>query len=422
MPKKPRIKGKIELSGDKSISHRAVLFSALSGKKSVLRNISKGEDVKSTVACLAELGIEAKFSENNQLKLEGNIAAPRNKVVLNAGNSGTTMRLMTGLLAGLNIPAELRGDNSLSRRPMRRVVKPLAEMGAEIELSPEGTAPVVIKESKKLKAAQMTLEVPSAQVKSAVLLASAFAGGVSTLKDPFNTRDHTERMLNLPVENGVIEVNPAEIVWPGGDIFIPGDISSAAFFITFALISGFGELTIEKVSLNPGRTAYLDILKSMGGDISVISEGNVLNEPYGNISVKPSAISGGIIPPEISASIIDEIPALSMLALHSRDGIEFRGVEELKYKESNRIEAIMENVKSMGGKAEEIPGGFRIYPLKTEDFTPFGIKTYYDHRIAMSMYLAGLSYGYEPPMDNPGVVVISFPEFFAMVGKAAVWQ
>ena len=422
MKKHFSVKGIVELPGDKSIAHRAAIFTALSGDKSVITNHPDGHDFWSTVSILKALGADIQSLSPGTLSIKGplnNNIKENSRLELNAGNSGTTMRLMAGLVAGLNTAVKISGDESLSLRPMERIRTPLAEMGADIQLSPKGTAPIINRNHSGLRSIQFTLPVASAQVKSAIILAALFAKGESKINDPFGTRDHTERMLGLKSEKGIIRV-PENILWPSGEIYIPGDISSAAFFVVLALCTPGADLTIKNVSLNPGRIGYINLLQQFGADITIEETGESLHEPFGILRVKHSRIQGGQINKNVIPGLIDEIPVLSILALHTDSGIKFEGIEELKFKESNRITAIIDNLRTFGAETEEWQDGLFVSPLKSSEFIPAEIKSFDDHRIAMSMYICGLTYGRHLTIDNPHCVEISFPGFFQSLSEVAV--
>lgn len=404
----------LSFKGDKSISHRAAIFSALNDESSLLSNFSAGKDCHSTLKMLKSIGAEIKTENKKILKIRGPLLSESKfpgDLLLDAENSGTTARLFCGLLSGLNIPSTISGDQSLMKRPMRRIATPIENMGARIELNGGDVCPINIFKNEGLKGIDYTLPVASAQIKSAILIAGLFARGETTVNDPFQTRDHTERMLGLKTSGNTIFVNN-QVTFAPGRHFIPGDLSSAAFFIALALISKDKELIIENISLNPGRLSFVKVLQKMGADIFLEKKGVSMNEPYGEINVLPSSLNGGIITEKESPGLIDEIPLLSVLALHTKNGIQFENVGELRYKESDRIKSILYNLDAFGAKFSEKSDGFNIYPLKRENFKYSAIKTFDDHRIAMSMTIAGLSYGSTLPMDNRQCIDISFPDFF----------
>ena len=413
---KPATKIRIDcrIPGDKSITHRAVIFSAMSESIVSLFNIATGADVQSTIDCMRRLGV--KVDQNgSELHITGcgmhGFVAP--SAPLYCGNSGTTARLLAGILSGQSFKSELSGDASLSRRPMRRIIEPLTQMGAKIKTSAHQTLPIEI-EGTELKAIDYSLPIASAQVKSCILLAGHYAKGITTVRESVMTRDHTERLLptiKKSVEDGRISLSVT-----GGESFrfdhmtIPGDLSSAAFLIATGLLLPESEVTIRHVSLNPTRIAFLEILKKMGADITIhnITEAR---EPYGDIvtrhtrELKSVQLSGSVV-----AALIDEIPILAVLGTHLKDGLEVRDARELRNKECDRIEAIVKNMRSMGIRIDEFDDGFRIYP---GSFRSSEIDSFDDHRIAMAFTVAALiAEGGESIVHSAESVRISFPEFY----------
>ncbi|HMW33332.1 MAG TPA: 3-phosphoshikimate 1-carboxyvinyltransferase [bacterium] len=414
---KPATKIRIDcrIPGDKSITHRAVIFSAMSESIVSLFNIATGADVQSTIDCMRRLGV--KVDQNgSELHITGcgmhGFVAP--SAPLYCGNSGTTARLLAGILSGQSFKSELSGDASLSRRPMRRIIEPLTQMGAKIKTSAHQTLPIEI-EGTELKAIDYSLPIASAQVKSCILLAGHYAKGITTVRESVMTRDHTERLLptiKKSVEDGRISLSVT-----GGESFrfdhmtIPGDLSSAAFLIATGLLLPESEVTIRHVSLNPTRIAFLEILKKMGADITIhnITEAR---EPYGDIvtrhtrELKSVQLSGSVV-----AALIDEIPILAVLGTHLKDGLEVRDARELRNKECDRIEAIVKNMRSMGIRIDEFDDGFRIYP---GSFRSSEIDSFDDHRIAMAFTVAALiAEGGESIVHSAEAVRISFPEFYS---------
>ena len=408
-----KISGKIQLPGDKSISHRAALFSALKDGKSIFTNFNFNEDCTSTLTCLAEMGINWK-REENRLEIEGINPAkwkrPQNR--LDAGNSGTTTRLLSAILAGLPFPVTIFGDNSLSKRPMKRIIDPLSLMGAKIT-SNNGYLPLSFEAVEKLKAIRYKMPVASAQVKSAVLLAGLFAEGITEVVESKQSRDHTERMLKLQKrenKDGTYSLfSSKETVIPDLSMSIPGDISSAAFFISAALLIPDSELVIENISLNPSRTGILDVLLQMGAHIE-IEQTEEFPEPVGNLIIKYSKLNNIEIPIDVVPNIIDEIPILAILASRSAGVFRITGAEELRYKESDRIKAMVDNLRQTGIAAEELPDGLQING--PQQFKGGQVKTYMDHRIAMSFAIANLISDGEIKLDFPDCVNVSFPSFW----------
>jgi len=407
------IQGEITLPGDKSISHRSALFSAIRPGESEFSNFNFNRDCSATLDCLKVMGIEWK-TEADRIKIHGSSTPDWSKPArpLHAQNSGTTARLMSGILASLKVQSIIFGDPSLSRRPMRRVIEPLKLMGANIE-SKEDYMPLKFHPVEKLKGIRYTLPMASAQVKSAILLAGLFAEGETEVVEPEATRDHTERLLGLRSkvnEDGSRSVfSSAEVKIPDLSMEIPGDFSSAAFFISAATLLPGSDLLIKNVSLNPTRTAFLDVLKQMGAKIEVLPL-KEKPEPVGNIRVRHAVLRNVEINPEIVPNIIDEIPILSILASQSEGLFILQGAQELRYKESDRIRAIAENLQSAGVKATELPDGLEIEgPQK---FSAGKIVTYNDHRIAMAFAVANLLTDNAIQLDDPECVAVSFPQFW----------
>ena len=380
-----KVSGTLSLSGDKSISHRALLISSLAEGKSYIKNLSNSDDVKSTISCLQALGIEIEFNEK-ELIVNGRgfkgYCQPLNS--LNAGNSGTTARLLSGILAAQNFESEITGDASLSSRPMKRIIEPLDQMGAIIE-SDNGKLPLKIFPSEKLQSIKYQLPVSSAQVKSAILFAGLHLDEQTSVIELIQTRNHTENLLDLRVvvENEKVISSVSKSNYPEAkEYFIPGDISSAMFFIVFALLTKDSELLLKDVSLNPTRTECLNLLKRMGGYIQIEQKGISNNEIYGDLLVKSSDLSNIKIENEIIPLIIDEIPALTIAGIYADGNFELKSAAELRVKESDRIKAICANLLKLGLDVEEYDDGFSVsgkIKMSPEPFDSFG-----DHRIAMA--------------------------------------
>ncbi len=417
----PIIQGEIALPGDKSIAHRAALFSALIDEESTFENFNFNRDCSATLACLEQLGIEHTF-DGNKLHIKGKHLSCWQEPVsdLNAQNSGTTARLLSGLLIHLPFSTRLTGDASLSRRPMQRILSPLRSMGARIE-DTEGHLPLRFFPSTRIHGIEYRLPVASAQVKSAVLLAGLFAHGETRVIEPLPTRDHTERLLRLPVQtddhgNRIIKSSP-DVDIPNISMTIPGDFSSAAFFITAALIVPQSELVIRRVSLNPTRTGFLDVLNRMGITIkSIVTQEEP--EPMGDLHVHQQNFKNITVPHELVPNIIDEIPILSILATRGEGRFEVRGASELRVKESDRIKAIVMNLRAVGVEVEEFEDGFALsgpQTLQGGKITTFG-----DHRIAMSFAVANLISNGKIELDQPECVAVSFPQFFELLRQVTV--
>jgi len=380
-----KVKGVLKFQGDKSISHRVLLISSLADGKSVIKNLSMSDDVKSTIKCLNGLGIESSFKDNiytiSGRGLKGYRKPARQ---LDAGNSGTTARLLSGILAAQNFESVITGDASLSSRPMKRIIEPLNQLGAIIE-SNNGKLPLKIFPSKILQSIKYQLPVASAQVKSAVLLAGLHLDEKTSVVESVQTRNHTENLLGLSVvkEGDDIISSVSRSNYPvAKEYFIPGDISSAMFFIVLTLLTKNSELVIKDVSLNPTRTEFLKLLKRMGGSIQIEEKGSSNNEVYGDLLVKSSELSNVNISNEIIPLIIDEIPILTIAGSFAEGVFELRGASELRVKESDRIKAISLNLLKLGLGVVEFDDGFSVsgkIKQVSESFESFG-----DHRIAMA--------------------------------------
>lgn len=406
------LNGTIEIPADKSISHRAIIFSSLAKGKSTIKNFSNGQDPYSTLKVFQNLGVE--ITENEGIitvNSTGNLSAPNQN--LDCGNSGTTMRLVSGILAGQNFNSTLMGDVSLSKRPMKRVIEPLSLMGAQIE-SNDFRAPLKIFGS-KLHSIAYKSKIASAQVKSCILLAGLnVENGITTITEPFVSRNHTEIMLKAMgakiKTNGTTvsieksKLSPIEIV-------IPGDISSAAYFIVSALITPNSDIILKNVGLNQTRTGILDVVKQMGANLEILDERTICGEKVGDLRVKYTKdlkacnISGEIIP-----RLIDEIPVIAVLATQADGQTRISDAQDLRNKESDRISALVNELKKLGAKIEETPDGM-IIEGKTILSGNCEVETYHDHRLAMSLYVAGLICNKEILINEFEWVNISFPTF-----------
>ncbi len=409
----------LHLPGDKSISHRALILAALADGTSRLANLSPGADVDATRRCLEQCGIRI-CNESEVVIVEGrggDFQTPDGD--LDAGNSGTTARLLAGLLAGRGIPARLTGDDSLSRRPMGRVAEPLRQMGARVRLSPEGTLPLELHPA-RLTSLTYTLPVASAQVKSALLLAGLASEGIVEVTEPAPTRNHTELMLqNLGVDIQVMEnritLGPGKRAVMPFELDVPGDPSSAAFPAALAVLLPDVELTFADLLLNPTRMGLFHSLQRMGARITWTGKRRALGEEVGSLTVQSSSLKGIEISGAVIPALIDELPVLAVLASQAEGVTTVRDAGELRVKESDRIEAVCENLGRMGGRVEELPDGFRIQgptPLRGAAITTYG-----DHRIAMAFAVAGCIADGPTTLDDPDCVEISFPGFHDLVRK-----
>lgn len=430
-----RIRGTIMLPGDKSISHRAALLAALAEGTSRLQNYSTSADCDSTLSCLRQLGVDLEHSGSqvliNGVGLDG-LRAP--SAALNCGNSGTTMRLLAGILAGQSFDSIMTGDESLRARPMQRVVEPLSMMGANIAAQ-DGRAPLVISGRRPLQAIEYELLIASAQVKSCILLAGLYAEGQTEVIENETTRDHTERMLRrfgLPIETGAAERaglgarfaavrRPAQ--FQALDVSIPGDISSAAYFIAAAALLPESSLEVRDIGVNPTRIQFVKQLQMLGLDVSVTESSEASNEPVGGVRVRgpqglralestatPIMINGRTIP-----QLIDELPLLAVVGTQLDSGLEIRDAAELRLKESDRIATTVQNLRAMGTEVEEFDDGLRVAghtSLRGARIDPRG-----DHRIAMAFAVAALLAEGETEIENAGCVAVSFPEFFELLAS-----
>lgn len=403
------LKGEITIPSDKSISHRAVILSSLAKGKSIIKNFSKGQDPLSTLQVCKDLGIEAEFKDDLIITSTGKFSVPAAE--LNCGNSGTTMRFMTGVLAGQNFNSTLIGDESLSIRPMKRVIEPLTLMGAEI-VSDNFRAPLNI-QGKELHCVDYTSKLASAQVKSCILLAGLNCNGKTTFTEPYISRDHTERMLkfmgaNISTHNNTTTIQKSEL--HPQIIEVCGDISSAAYFIVAGLIVPNSEIILKNVGLNPTRTGIIEVVKQMGGNIEILDLRNVSGEEVGDIKISYSQLKACTIEDEIIPKLIDELPVIAVLATQADGTTIVKDAQDLRNKESDRIKAVVTELKKIGADIEETQDGF-IINGKTNLQGGCEVETYHDHRLAMSLYVAGLVCKQSICINGFEWVNISFPEF-----------
>lgn len=411
------LKGEVVIPADKSISHRAVMFSSLAKGVSVIENFSQGADCVSTLEVFKKLGVKAEFKDDKTLIIDSTngIKAPNED--LDCGNSGTTMRLMSGILAGQSFDCVLTGDESLSKRPMGRAIKPLEFMNAKIE-SNEKKAPLKITGA-KLQGIDYVSELASAQVKSCVILAGLHAQGETSFTEPHLSRNHTELMLeylgaDISTDGCKTTVKKSEL--QPKTITIPGDISSAAFFIVAGLIIPNSDIILKNVGLNPTRTGIIDIVKQMGGHIEILNERTVSNELVGDLRIKSSELNACTIEGEIIPRLIDELPVIAVLATQAKGTTIIKDAGDLRNKESDRIKAVVTELKKIGADIEETEDGFVIQgkkPLKGGA----QVETYHDHRLAMSLYIAGLICENPISINEFEWVNISFPEFEELMEK-----
>jgi len=420
VPAAKSIRGEMVVPGDKSISHRAIMFSALANGVSEIQGLSLGQDVKSTLSCLKDMAINIVF-ERGMTKVFGRGYRGLRKpaTILNAGNSGTTMRLLSGILAGQNFAATITGDDSLRQRPMNRIIAPLRQMGAQISGHEDNFAPLEI-QGTVLSSCHHHLKIASAQLKSCLMLAGMYAQGTTKITEPMKSRDHTERMLSyLGADVGIHDQSVTIEGFPllqGGPIFVPGDISSAAFFIVAALILPGSEVLIKNVGINPTRTGIIHVLQKMGADITQENPRVQNYESYCDLFIRATELKGATIVREMIPRVIDEIPILAVAATQAQGETIIRDAGELRVKETDRIRAVVENLRRMGAEVEELPDGMVIpgvQKLHGAEIDSFG-----DHRIAMSFAILGLLAEGETVISNADCVDISFPGFFLQLEEA----
>jgi len=415
LEKNNKLRGNIFVPGDKSISHRSLILGSIAQGETRIYNFLNSLDCLKTLECMQALGAEIELGKDNSVKIksEGLYGLQEPKDILDVGNSGTTIRLLTGLLSGQNFYSVLNGDVSIRKRPMKRVVEPLRLMGADIWGRKDGQfAPLSVR-GNKLNPLHYTLPVASAQVKTALLLAGLYITGGTIIKEPLPTRDHTEKMLEIMQAD--LKISPPEIKVMGGkelrgtDIFIPGDISSAAYFIAAASILNDSQITIRQVGVNPTRTGIIEILKKMGTKIETLNYRVKSNEPQADLKIEYSKLKGVEIKKENVPFLIDELPLIAVVATQAQGKTVVSGARELRVKETDRIKAMVSELKKMGANIKEKEDGFIVNG-------PTGLQgavceSYNDHRIAMSLAVAALLAEGKTIIKNSECIDISFPGF-----------
>lgn len=426
-----RLRGTLKIPGDKSISHRAALISALAKGQTLIENFASSADCIATLACLQRLGIDIERAGHNVTIIgEGLFDLHEPPDALDCGNSGTTMRMLAGLVAGQDFTCRLVGDESLTARPMDRIAHPLAQMGALVTTT-DGHAPLEIKGREPLQAITYVLPVPSAQVKSCVLLAGLLADGRTEVISSTPTRDHTERMLRwfgIDVPEEAVEGGTK--VWVDGpahfagreQLAIPGDISSAAFFMAAAAVLPGSDLHLTDVGLNSTRAKIVDVLRAAGADVAIADEKELANEPVGTILIHGPADRFPLSPPDgaitlegpLIAQLIDELPVLAVLGTQLEGGLIIRNAAELRLKESDRIAATVANLRAMGARVQELPDGMQIDgPVRLHGAR---LDAHRDHRIAMAFAVAALWAKGESVIDGAeDCIGVSCPEFFSLL-------
>jgi 3-phosphoshikimate 1-carboxyvinyltransferase len=418
-----KLQGTINLPGDKSISHRAALFSSLAAGETRIENFATSADCASTLSCLEQLGVEIRREDSTVfVKGVGKTGFKAAKSALDCGNSGTTVRLLAGILAGQNFDSVLTGDESLSVRPMKRVIEPLSEMGASIEAA-ENHLPMKIFGKNPLKALSFEGKVASAQVKSCVLLAGLNSDGKTSVLEKTPTRDHTERMLRwfgvdveeAERENGKLIAVQGESQLTAKDLLVPSDVSSAAFFLVAGACLKGSEIVLRGVGLNPTRNAIVEVLKDFGAEIEVLNLREIGNEPIGDLLVRggsgslQSKRASNVLRGRIIANLIDEIPILAIFGTQIEGGLEIREASELRVKESDRIKSVVENLRKMNARVEEFEDGFRV---EKSELKAASVESFGDHRIAMAFAVAALFATGETEVADAECAAVSFPSFF----------
>jgi 3-phosphoshikimate 1-carboxyvinyltransferase len=420
------LSGEVTAPPDKSISHRAAIFASLAEGKSIIRNFLFAEDPVRTLEAFRKMGVDIKSSsqlsalssQHNEIIIKGKglhgLTDPKDRI--DCGNSGTTMRLLSGVLASQFFSSVLTGDKFLLKRPMQRVISPLTEMGAEISSEAGGYPPLHIKGG-DLRPIQYNSPIASAQVKSAILLAGLYCNETTSVTEPGKSRDHTERMLKAAGAD--ITIRDLEVSIRGGsglapqEYSVPGDFSSASFFIVAGTIIPGSEIIIRDTGINPTRTGLIEVLRLMGADISIENRKEVSGEPVADIRVKHSPLRGVEIGEDLVLRAIDEFPIICVAAAKAEGSTKITGAEELRVKESDRIASVASELRRTGVNVEELEDGLIIQGR--EDLKPAGTRSHGDHRIAMAMAIAGLTVKKESTVDNADCIKTSFPEFIEIL-------
>ncbi|WP_431807702.1 3-phosphoshikimate 1-carboxyvinyltransferase [Lysinibacillus sphaericus] len=415
---KPSLQGHLTIPGDKSVSHRSVMFGAIATGKTTVDGFLLGEDCLSTIDCFRKLGVKIDVDGTNvTIESAGMEAWQEPSEVLYTGNSGTTTRLMLGILAGSNVHSVMTGDASIGKRPMRRVIDPLRQMGAHITGRADGQYTPLAIQGTTLQAIDYQMPVASAQVKSAILLAGLRAQGTTVVRETEISRDHTERMLRqfgaqLTVEEGVISFEGGQTLL-GTHVSVPGDISSAAFFLVAGAICQDSKVVLENVGINPTRDGVIEVLRNMGASMTVVPNEDDQFEPTATITIETSTLKGTIIEGDIIPRLIDEIPILALLATQAHGTTIIKDAEELKVKETDRITAVVDELQKLGARIEATEDGMVI-----EGPTPLqgaSLKTYGDHRIGMMGAVAALITNGAVTLDDAECIAVSYPSFFEHV-------
>lgn len=410
-----KLRGVFSVPGDKSISHRALLIGSIAEGETTVENCLVAEDVLSTARCLCQLGVRIDGIGTPSVTIHGVGGAnfQRSEDPLDCGNSGTTMRLLMGILAAQPFESFLTGDSSLQKRPMDRVALPLQRMGAKIEGRTERFLPPIWMRGGKLRPIEWALPVASAQAKSAILLAGLFANGTTLVHEPAPSRDHTERMLRAFGAKVIVKGLTVAVFGParlkGTRVIVPGDPSSASFFLCAAAAIPDSEVTALGISVNPTRSGYLDILRQMGASVTVHNERTRGGEPVADVTVRGSELKGVTVSGELISKTIDELPVLAAIATVAKGPTVIRDAQELRIKESDRIATMVSELRKLGAQVEELPDGMIIRgeaKLKGTELQSYG-----DHRVAMALAVAGLLAEGEVVIHNADCIAVSFPQF-----------
>ncbi|MFJ5772297.1 3-phosphoshikimate 1-carboxyvinyltransferase [Psychrobacillus sp. NPDC093180] len=411
----PSLQGTLRIPGDKSVSHRSIMFGAIAEGTTTVEGFLQSDDCLATIDCFSKLGVEITVDgESVQVKSDGIGAWKEPSEILYTGNSGTTTRLMLGILAGSNVSSVLIGDESIQKRPMKRVTAPLKQMGAHFIGREDAQFTPIAVEGTKLKAIHYQMPVASAQVKSAILLAALHAEGETVVEEMETSRDHTEKMLQhfgaeISVDNKTIRLRGGQKL-TGTHVVVPGDISSAAFFLVAGAIVPNSKLTLTNVGLNGTRTGIIDVLQAMGAKMSINDSENNSHEEMGTIEIEASSLKGTEIGGDLIPRLIDEIPVIALLATQAEGKTIIKNAEELKVKETNRIDAVVNELKKLGANITATEDGMIMEgptPLHGGDLTSYG-----DHRIGMMAAIASLITSSAVTLDDPACIAVSYPTFF----------
>lgn len=409
------LKGQIDIPGDKSISHRSIMFGAIAEGTTTVTNFLTGEDCLGTISCFQKLGVHIEQTpEKVTIHGKGLDCLQEPKDVLDVGNSGTTIRLMLGILSGRPFFSTIIGDESIGKRPMTRVTTPLKKMGAKLDGRNEGEYTPISVRGGNLKGIDYALPVASAQVKSSILLAGLQAEGTTTIIEPEKTRDHTERMIRhfggkIEVDQQTIRLQGGQIL-KGNEVHVPGDISSAAFFLVAGAIVPNSEILLKNVGLNPTRTGIIDVLKEMGADLEIINERKDLFEPVGDLLIRTSSLNGTTVSGELIPRLIDEIPVIALLATQAEGTTVIKDAAELKVKETNRIDTVVQELRKLGAKIEATSDGMIIHG--NGQLTGGTVSSHGDHRIGMMLAIAALLCEEEVNLEDEEAIAVSYPSFF----------